>query len=71
MLKQMFLSAAVVAFVGAGPVCAQEQKQAQQQPNPIVRAQSRHSVPDFNANFDLAARTSRPAPLAPGSAEVP
>ena len=70
MLKQMFLSAAVVAFVGGGPVCAQDQKQAQQ-PSPIVKVQSRHSVPDFKANFDLAARTSRPAPLAPGSAEVP
>ena len=63
--------AATVSFAGAGPVCTPEQKQAQQQPNPIVRAQSRHSVPDFKANFDLAARTSRPAPLAPGSAEVP
>ena len=71
MLRQMFLSAAVMAFVSGGPVFAQEQKQAQQQPSPIVQVQSRHSVPDFKSNFDLAARTARPAPLAPGSAEIP
>jgi hypothetical protein len=29
------------------------------------------SSPDFTANFDLAKRTMRPAPLAPGSAEIP
>jgi hypothetical protein len=69
MLKQMFLSAAVVAFVSGGPVCGQEQKQAQQS-SPIVQVQSRHSA-DFKSNFDLAVRTARPAPLAPGSAEVP
>jgi hypothetical protein len=34
-------------------------------------AQIRHSVPDFTANFDRAAQTVRPAPLAPGSAEIP
>jgi hypothetical protein len=34
-------------------------------------AQIRHSVPDFSANFDRAARTSRSVPLAPGSAEIP
>jgi hypothetical protein len=34
-------------------------------------SEDHNSVPTFNANFDLAARAYRPAPLAPGSAEVP
>jgi hypothetical protein len=34
-------------------------------------AQIRNAVPDFTANFDRAAQTVRPAPLAPGSAEIP
>jgi hypothetical protein len=34
-------------------------------------AQIRNAVPDFTANFDRAAQTVRPTPLAPGSAEIP
>jgi hypothetical protein len=36
-----------------------------------LTAQLRDAVPDFKANFDLAGQTVRPAPLAPGSAEIP
>ena len=75
MLKQMLLSTAVVAFGLVGPVNAQEPaKQTQDQRHPqkrVLQIQSGDPAPIFAANFDRASRTLRPAPLAPGSAEVP
>jgi len=75
MLKQMLLGTVVVAFGLACPANAQEptapaQPQLQSQ-KPAQQVQISHSVSDFTANFDRAARTMRPSPLAPGSAEVP
>lgn len=75
MLKQMLLSTVVVTFGLAGPASAQEpatpaQPQLQSQ-KPAQQVQIGRSVSDFTANFDRAARTMRPSPLAPGSAEVP
>ncbi|MCC6947692.1 MAG: hypothetical protein IT539_07990 [Bradyrhizobiaceae bacterium] len=74
MLKQAYWMAVVAAFGLVGPVNAQEPaRQAQLQPaaKPMPQVQSGPTTIDFRANFDLAARTLRPSPLAPGSAEVP
>ena len=75
MLKRMLLSTAVVAFGLVGPANAQESaKQTQDQrlsQKPVQQVQRDESAPLFAANFDRAARTLRPPPLAPGSAEVP
>lgn len=74
MLKQVLLGTAIVAFGPSSFVSAQEPpKQAQLQPaaKPVPQLQDSQATADFRANFDLAARTLRPSPLAPGSAEIP
>jgi hypothetical protein len=74
MFKQMLLSAAVMAFGLVGPATAQEpaKQTRHEQPQPsVVQVQHDKPTPLFAANFDRAARTQLPPPLAPGSAEVP
>jgi hypothetical protein len=68
MLTKAIASAAVLAFALTVPAFAQEAAKRQQT---VVQAQRSDALPAFAANFDRAARTERPAPLAPGSAEVP
>ena len=75
MLKQALLCTALVAFGLVGSTNAQEPaKQTQDQrhsPKRVLETRSGDPTPLFAANFDLASRTKRPPPLAPGSAEVP
>lgn len=75
MLKQMLLGAAVVAFGLVSSTNAQEPtKQTQDRRHSqqrVLLIPSDDSAPIFAANFDRAARTLRPPPLARGSAEVP
>jgi hypothetical protein len=74
MLKRMLVST-VVTFALVGPTNAQES--AKQVPDrqhaekQVLQARTGDPVPRFAANLDRAALTPPPAPLAPGSAEVP
>jgi hypothetical protein len=74
MLKQMLVSA-VVVFALVGPTRAQESamqvRDRQHAEKQVLQVKISDPAPLFAANFDRAALTPRPAPLAPGSAEVP